>query len=68
MTTYLDIQTAGSHLFPFTPSQNPWYKRVGDLIERIQADMERAKTEEVLRAMPEHLLRDIGLDRYSIRG
>ncbi len=71
MTTYLDLQTAGSHLFPFTPSEkslfahiSDWYTQLSNVMNKAMAD---AQAEHELRGLSSHLLQDIGVERHTVR-
>ena len=66
MTTYLDLQTAGSHLFPFEYKENHWVNDVAAFINRVREDMRTAQVKAELRKYPDYLLRDIGVERYML--
>ncbi|MEM7292731.1 MAG: hypothetical protein AAF420_04930 [Pseudomonadota bacterium] len=66
MTTYLDLKTAGSHMLPFEYNENHWTVRVAAFVERVRTEMRHEKAKAELRKYPDHLLRDIGLDRHML--
>ena len=66
MTTYLDLQTAGSHLFPFEYKENHWLNRVAEFVEGVRAELRNAQVKAELRNYPDYLLRDIGVERYML--
>ena len=66
MTTYLDIQTAGRHLYPIAARDESLVSRIGKLLVRISNDMARAKSQQEIRGLSDHLLRDIGVERRTL--
>ena len=66
MTTYLDLQTAGSHMLPFEYNENHWFIRLTAFIERVKIEMANEKVKAELRRYPDYLLRDIGIDRNML--
>ena len=66
MTTYLDVQTSGSHLFPFDYQAHSLIGRVAGLVAKVKTAMAQAKLEREVRNMSDHLLADIGLHRGSL--
>ena len=70
MTTYLDIQVSGSHMFPIV---SPWESRsiksqssyIGRLLAKIESTVADIQTKQKLRALPDHLLQDIGIERHN---
>ncbi|MEM7207527.1 MAG: DUF1127 domain-containing protein [Pseudomonadota bacterium] len=68
MTTYLDLQTAGSHFYPFEFNPNHWSIRLVAKVREMMAASDRAQLERELRSMPDHLLRDMGIERHMLVG
>ena len=66
MTTYLDLQTAGSHLFPFEYKENHWVNRLVAFVARVRTEIANEKVKAELRSYPDYLLRDIGIDRHML--
>ena len=66
MTTYLDLQTAGSHMLPFEYNENHWTRRVSAFVERVKSEMANDRVKAELRRYPDYLLRDIGVERHML--
>ena len=66
MTIYANILAADAHLFPARPNYKSWLAPLWDLFSRINKAMDQAKVERELLALPDYLLRDIGIERHTI--
>ncbi len=66
MTTYLDIQTAGRHMFPIESRGFSLLAGVSKFIAEINNDMARAKSQHELRQLSDHMLKDIGAERHLL--
>ena len=68
MSTYLDLQTAGSHLFPVESRDYHWLSGVAGKIRQLREKLDRERTHDALRGMSDRMLRDIGVDRSMLNG
>ncbi len=66
MTTYAYVHAADAHLFPARPNHKSMIAPVIGVLSQIRKAMARAKARRVLHSLPDHLLKDIGVERHTI--
>ena len=66
MTTYLDVQTAGSHLYPIQRRDSVFLVRLYKAIKSIVREAQENQMKRELGKLSDRMLRDIGLDRSDL--
>ena len=66
MTTYAYTRGADAHLFPARPNYKSLLASVRDVFTQFENAMAKEKAIRELNALPDYLLRDIGIERHTI--
>ena len=66
MTTYVYMRAADAHLFPARPNYKSLLASVRDVFAEIQNAIAKERAFRELNALPDYLLKDIGIERHTI--
>jgi uncharacterized protein YjiS (DUF1127 family) len=66
MTTYVYMRAADAHLFPARPNYKSLLASFRDLFAEIKNSIAKERAIRQMNALPDYLLKDIGIERHTI--